>query len=67
MFKRQFTKPAPKPRPKRKIRMKTSIAGNAEPMYDLRDFAFGPGQEVEVDERLAGNWIASGVAEAVTP
>jgi hypothetical protein len=52
------------PRRKIKVRILQSIAGHAEPMYDLPDFGFAPGQVVLIDERLAGNWISSGVAEA---
>jgi hypothetical protein len=58
-------KKAPAPRPKIKVRIKRPIAGNAEPIYDLPDFGFAPGQVVELDQRLAESWIASGVAEAV--
>lgn len=64
-FYRKQQKPQQQNRVLRKIRLKTSIAGNAEPRYGLAPFAFAPGQEVELDERLAAHWIASGVAEAI--
>ncbi|HZQ96548.1 MAG TPA: hypothetical protein VFA67_16180 [Candidatus Sulfotelmatobacter sp.] len=65
-FKKQ-SQSQPQPRPKTRVKIKQAIAGNREPMYDLLDFSFGPGQVVEIDERLAANWIASGIAEAVNP
>jgi len=58
-------KQQPKPQPKMRIRLKTSIAGHAEPLYGLSDFMFKPGEVVELDARLAEAWCASGVAEAV--
>lgn len=66
-FYRRQQKPQQPPRVLRKIRIKTSIAGNAEPEYGLAPFSFRPGEELEVDTRLATHWIASGVAEAVEP
>ena len=51
------------PRPKTRVKIKQAIAGNAEPMYDLPDFGFAPGQIVALDSRLAESWIASGLAE----
>lgn len=55
----------PKPRILRKIRILQPIAGNRDSVYGLDwDFSFAPGQEVDIDERLATSWIESGVAEA---
>jgi hypothetical protein len=51
------------PRPKTRVKIKQSIAGNREPMYDLLDFSFAPGQLVELDSRLAESWVSSGIAE----
>jgi len=45
--------------------MKTSIAGHAEPMYGLPDFSFRIGEIVDLDQKLAEAWIASGIAEAI--
>jgi hypothetical protein len=47
-----------------KVKMLIAIAGHAEPKYDLADFAFDPGQVVDIDSKLALLWIASGTAEA---
>jgi hypothetical protein len=48
-----------------KIKMIQSIAGHADPRYEIADFAFRPGEEVDVFDSLAEAWIASGVAVAV--
>ena len=48
-----------------KIKLLTSIAGNAEPAYDQAEFGYAPGQIVEVHPNLAAAWIGSGLAEAV--
>jgi hypothetical protein len=47
-----------------KIVIKMPIAGHAEPMYSLPEFSYRPGELVEIDDTLAGHWIASGIAEA---
>jgi hypothetical protein len=48
-----------------KVRMVVSIAGNAEPLYDLEAFSFQPEQIVELHAGLARAWIASGNAKPV--
>lgn len=48
-----------------KVRMLVSIAGGAEPLYGLEEFSFRPGEEVDLDDTLAGHWIAAGHASAV--
>jgi hypothetical protein len=48
-----------------KIRMLTSIAGNADPRYGLDSFSFAPNAVVDVHKNLAAAWIASGAAEKV--
>lgn len=48
-----------------KVRMLVSIAGHAEPLYKLPEFAFSPGDVVDVDKKLAAAWIEGGVAEKV--
>jgi hypothetical protein len=48
-----------------KIRILTSIGGNAEPMYGLPEFSFSPGEVVDLDKSLAAAWIAAGHAESV--
>lgn len=48
-----------------KVRMTVSIAGNAEPRYELPEFSFAPGDEVELHPELAAAWIAAGHAEAM--
>lgn len=48
-----------------KVKMLTSIAGNANPVYDLPDHGYQFGQVVELHPDLAALWIASGKAEAV--
>lgn len=47
-----------------KVRMLVSIAGHAEPIYELGDFSFAPGDEVELHPALAQAWIESGHAES---
>ena len=46
-----------------KVIILQSIAGNAEPRYDLPEFAFRPGEMVDLNDDLAKAWISSGVAE----
>ena len=48
-----------------KVKILTSIAGHADPRYDLRDFSFRPGEEADVHDELAAAWIESGVAVAL--
>jgi hypothetical protein len=48
------------------VKMLTSIAGLANPMYDLPDHCYAFGDIVEVHPNLAEAWIQSGIAEAVT-
>lgn len=49
---------------KTKIKMLTSIAGNADPRYDLtHDFSFEVGKVYDVHAALAQAWIAGGIAE----
>jgi len=50
-----------------KVEMLTSIAGNPEPRYGLDDFAFSPGQVVDLHPDLARAWIAGGLAKAAVP
>jgi hypothetical protein len=45
-----------------KVTILQSIAGNAEPLYDLPEFSFRPGETVELNDALAKAWIASGIA-----
>lgn len=52
---------------KKNIRLLVSIAGHAEPLHELADFSFAPGDIAEVSADLAKAWIASGIAEAVEP
>jgi hypothetical protein len=40
-----------------------SIAGHAMPQYGLGEFAFKPGEVIDLDETLAGHWQASGIVE----
>lgn len=50
-----------------KIKLLTSIAGNADPANGLeRDFAFAHGEVVEVADGLGRKWIGSNLAEAVS-
>lgn len=48
---------------KTKIKMLIGIAGGAAPVYDLPDFAFAPGQVIEINATLAQIWIETGKAE----
>ncbi len=48
-----------------KVRILISIAGNAEPMYDLPDFSFAPGETLDLHDTLAQHWINAGHAESV--
>lgn len=50
-----------------KIRMLTSIAGNADERYGLEAFAFAPGEVVDVHKDLAAAWIKCGHAEKAKP
>lgn len=45
-----------------RILIQVSIAGNADPRYNLDEFGFQPGQVADIDPGLAQAWIASGVA-----
>jgi len=45
-----------------KIQIIQSIAGHADPRYDLADFSFAPGSVIEINDFLAEAWVASGVA-----
>lgn len=45
-----------------RVLIQVSIAGNADPRYNLEEFSFQPGQIADVDPDLAQAWIASGVA-----
>lgn len=47
-----------------RVQIIQSIAGHADPRYNLPDFGFRPGEVTEIHDTLAGHWIASGVAEA---
>lgn len=49
-----------------KIKMLVSIAGHAMPQYGVADFAFLPGQVLDIDDRLAKIWIQGGHAVAYT-
>jgi hypothetical protein len=51
--------------PKMKVKMLTSIAGNANPRYDLPEHSFAPQQVVDLHPQLAAAWIHSGIAEEV--
>jgi hypothetical protein len=48
-----------------RVKILVSIAGHAMPNYDLEDFAYQPGQEVEINDGLALRWIDGGIAEAL--
>lgn len=50
---------------KTKVKILIPVAGGAEPMYDLPDFGYAPGQIVELHPKLAQIWIATGKCEAV--
>jgi len=47
------------------VRFLVSIAGNAEPMYDLPEFSFSPGDTANLHDDLAAAWIDAGHVEAV--
>lgn len=49
-----------------RVQMLIPIAGNAEPAYSQPEFSYVAGQIVDIDVELAGYWIASGLAVAVT-
>jgi len=46
-----------------RVRMLTSIAGNANPLYGLGEFSFAPGDTPDLHKDLAKAWIACGHAE----
>ena len=48
-----------------KVKMLTSIAGLANPDYDLPEHGYTVGDIVELHPQLAEAWIQSGTAEAV--
>ena len=45
-----------------KIVILQSIAGHADPRYDLADFSFAPGESVDIHQDLAVAWVDSGIA-----
>lgn len=48
------------------VKILTSIAGHAEPKYDLHhSFSFVAGETATLHPDLAAAWIASGIAEAL--
>jgi hypothetical protein len=47
-----------------KVKIVQSIAGHADPRYELKDFGFRPGEVVDVDDELASAWLVQGIAEA---
>jgi hypothetical protein len=49
-----------------KVRMCVSIAGHAEPLYELPEFSFAPGDEVDLHADLAKAWISCGHAEKIS-
>jgi hypothetical protein len=50
--------------PMTRVKILMSIAGLAAPEYGLEEFAFQPGQILELETALAARWIAGGIAEA---
>ena len=48
-----------------KVRMLVSIAGHAEPKYGLPEFAFKPGEVVELNDTLAEAWVTAEIAQLV--
>lgn len=46
-----------------KVKMLTSISGNADGNYELESFSYGPGEIAEIHPKLAEAWIAGGIAE----
>ena len=50
-----------------RVKILMSIAGHAMPNYSLEDFAFQPGQEVEINDGLALRWSEGGIAELLEP
>ena len=44
------------------IKIVQSIAGHADPRYELEDFGYRPGEVVDVDDELAASWIDAGIA-----
>ena len=48
-----------------KVEILRSVAGNANPQYDLPDHGYGPGDIVELHPELASKWIASGIARGM--
>jgi hypothetical protein len=51
--------------PKIKVKMLTSIAGLANPAYDLPEHGYQQDDIVELHPVLANAWIEAGIAEAV--
>jgi hypothetical protein len=51
--------------PKIKVKMLTSIAGLANPLYDLPEHGYQQDDIVELHPTLANAWIEAGIAEAV--
>lgn len=49
------------------IRMLVSIAGHGIPEFDLPDFSFAPGDEIDLHDELAQKWVESGIAEVAKP
>ena len=45
-----------------KVTIVQSIAGHADPRYELEDFSFRPGETVDLNDELAEAWLASGIA-----
>ena len=48
-----------------KVRMLTGIAGLPNPMYDLPEHGYAPGDIVELHPALANAWIEAHIAEAI--
>jgi hypothetical protein len=48
-----------------KVKMRTSIAGLANPEFDLPEHGYEQDQIVELHPTLAAAWIESGLAEAI--
>lgn len=46
------------------LRISVNIAGNPEPLYDLPEHNYKPGQRITVHPALAESWINAGIAEA---
>lgn len=48
-----------------RVKVLEARAGLADERYNLPDFSFRPGEEVELHDDLAAAWIESGIAAAV--